>query len=334
MSMGNNSSVQAFIEANGAFTSSVYLGDGIYTRDPLPDRRLRCFVQAIADLAGKPMNQIRVLDLACYEGHYSIEFALHGAQVVGIEIRQANFNKARFLKQRLALPNVEFYQDDVRNLSGAKYGRFDVVLCAGFLYHLDFPAVFEAIENIHSVCDRLAIFETYISLKPVICKTYKGKTYWGNDYIEHEEEDSPDQKYRDLWSSIDNQQSFWLTQSSLCNALDHSGFTSVFVQMNPSLQKQPLDRHTVIAIKGATVPILSSPLTNEEVHLDWIDQRTRVATGPANATRNIAFRLSKRYLPKRVKNVIKNVGWKWGLMRKANMPDFNQLLPKDQREGK
>jgi hypothetical protein len=324
--------VNDFVHKNGRFTSPVHLGDGVYTRPPTAaDRRLRCFVQAVADLAGKPLNQLRVLDLACYEGHYTIEFALQGAQAVGIEVRDVNLNKARFLKERLGLDNVHFYQDDVRNLSVSKYGRFDVVLCAGFLYHLDAPAVFEAIENVNSVCDRMAIFETFISFKPVISTTYKGNTYWGRYYVEHDENDTPDQKNRALWASIDNPRSFWLTQASLCNALDHAGFTSVFVQANPSLEKQGLDRHTFIAMKGSAARVLSSPLTDQEIHLDWTERNSRIPHGPPNIHRSIAFRLGKQYLPQPVKDVIKNVGRKVGLMRKLNLPDFNQMLPKEQR---
>ena len=330
----SRAAVQEFIKEHGVFTSHVHLGDGVYTEGAeSSDRRMRCFVQAIADLVGKPLDQIRVLDLACCEGHYSIEFALHGAQVVGIEIRETNLNKARFLKERLGLDNVEFHQDDVRHLNAAKYGRFDVVLCAGFLYHLDSPAVFEAIENVYSVCDRLAIFETFISLKPVVSRAYKGRTYWGNEYVEHDENASPDEKYKDLWASIDNPRSFWLTLSSLCNALDHAGFSSVFVQTNPSLENQPLDRHTFVAIKGTTARMLSSPNTDREVELDWTEEYARVVEGPPNVTRSLAFRLSKQYIPQPVKNVIKGVGRKIGLMRKPQIPDFNQLLPPDKRDN-
>jgi SAM-dependent methyltransferase len=323
--------LEQFVRQCGAFSSSVKLRDGIYTQGPpSADRRLRCFVQAISDLAGKPLNELRVLDLACYEGHYSIELALQGAQVVGIEIREANLNKARFLKENLRLDNIEFYQDDVRNLSEAKYGRFDAILCAGFLYHLDSPAVFEAIENIYSVCDRLAIFETFISLKPAVSQTYKGKTYWGNYYIEHAETDSADEKYKDLWSSIDNPQSFWLTRPSLFNALEHAGFTSAFVQTNPSLEGQPADRDTIIALKGKTARIHSSPMTDQEIHRDWTERNARIVGGQPNVNRSLAFRLSKQFLPQPVKNALKSVGTKLGLMRKSQIPDFNRMLPPGQ----
>ena len=152
----------------------------------------------------------------------------------------------------------------------------------------------------------------------------------GSLYFEHDEKDSADKKYRALWSSIDNPRSFWLTQSSLCNALDHAGFSSVFVQMNPSLEKHPLDRHTIIAMKGSPARILSSPVTDQQIRLGWTE-KTRIKDGPPNLQRSLAFRLSKRYRPQPIKKVIKSVAWKLGLMKKVRFPEFNQLLPANQR---
>ncbi|MBC1220039.1 bifunctional 2-polyprenyl-6-hydroxyphenol methylase/3-demethylubiquinol 3-O-methyltransferase UbiG, partial [Nostoc sp. UCD120] len=85
---------------------------------------------------------MRILDLGCLEGLYSIGLALHGATVVGIEGREVNFQKAKFAKECLGLNNLEFIQDDVLNLSPEKYGYFDIVLCCGILYHLNVPEVF------------------------------------------------------------------------------------------------------------------------------------------------------------------------------------------------
>ena len=61
-------------------------------------------------------------------------------EVVGIEVREANFDKCRFVKERLAFTNLTFVNDDVWNLE--RYGIFDVVFCCGLLYHLDRPKQF------------------------------------------------------------------------------------------------------------------------------------------------------------------------------------------------
>ena len=58
---------------------AIDLGQGRSTMPPAADWRLRRIVQVAADLLGKPLSQARVLDLACLEGHYGIEFAMQGA---------------------------------------------------------------------------------------------------------------------------------------------------------------------------------------------------------------------------------------------------------------
>ena len=115
---------------------AIKLPGDIYTPEAAVDYRLRRILQIAADYAKKPLAQCRVLDLACLEGHYAIEFALQGATVVGIEGRAASVAKCDFVKRELELERADFYQDDVRNLSVAKYGRFDIVICSGLLYHL------------------------------------------------------------------------------------------------------------------------------------------------------------------------------------------------------
>src|SRR6266566_3867908 len=123
------------ISRYGAWTAhNIHLRDDIYTIAPKivgDEVKLRRIVQCVFDLAGGSVEGLRILDLACLEGLYAIEFARHNASCLGIEGREANIEKARFAKQMLQLDNLDFAQDDVRNLSVEKYGRFDVVLCLG-----------------------------------------------------------------------------------------------------------------------------------------------------------------------------------------------------------
>src|SRR5271165_2971548 len=88
-------SLDEFRSHHGEWTSmSTHLGGDTYTLPPVPDARLRLLVQVASDLAGKAISQLRVLDLACLEGHYAIEFALQGAEAVGIEYRAESVSKA------------------------------------------------------------------------------------------------------------------------------------------------------------------------------------------------------------------------------------------------
>src|SRR5689334_17072208 len=80
----------------GDWSSDIPLPHGVWTNgnQKIPQTRVKRVVQIAQDLCSKPLSQCRVLDLACLDGMFSIEFALHGAQTVGIEIREANVRKA------------------------------------------------------------------------------------------------------------------------------------------------------------------------------------------------------------------------------------------------
>ena len=256
------------VDEHGEWTAmSIRLAEGVHTLEPpTADHRLRRFTQLISDLTRKPLAELRVLDLACLEGHYGIELALHGAEVVGIEAREANLAKARFAAEVLGLDRVSLIRDDVRNLDPARHGFFDAVICSGILYHLDAPDVFHFVERISEACKGVAIFDTEIALRSPISVEYRGKVYHGLYYQEHRPEDSEADRMTDLWSSIDNVQSFWFTRPSLMNLLFETHFTSVLECHIPNHPDHPLDRRTFVAIKGEKVQVLSSPATDSLEH--------------------------------------------------------------------
>jgi 2-polyprenyl-3-methyl-5-hydroxy-6-metoxy-1,4-benzoquinol methylase len=250
---------------------NIYLGQGVHTMDRTDfyDPRLRRICQIIYDIAAKPIDQLRILDLACLEGIYSIELARRGAQVLGLEGREANVQKALFAKEVLGLINVEFVQDDVRNLSKEKYGTFDIVLCMGIQYHLDSPDVFDFMEKVAEVCSGFAIVDTHISYTNEVTQTYKSHTYAGRWFAEHDPSTTPEERLKINWASLDNVKSFWFTRPSLYNLLKHIGFTSVYECHNPLWSADAIDRVTLLAMKGHPAEFLSSPFLNEKPEEDW-----------------------------------------------------------------
>jgi SAM-dependent methyltransferase len=225
--------------------------------------KLRRVLQIVMDATRQPLNGVRILDLACLEGLYAIEFARHGARVVGIEVREASIEKAKFVRDTLSLENLDLIQDDVRNLSKEKYGDFDVVLCLGILYHLDAPDVFPFLERIGEVCQDIAIIDTSIALGPTTSFAYKGVTYWGHKVKEHNSDDTPEEKIKRYWASLDNVSSFHLSKSSLYCMLSRVGFTSVYECYIPPEPTKPINRITLLAIKGGQQEMMNSPLMNE-----------------------------------------------------------------------
>jgi len=271
------------VQRFGAWTAhNIQLAEDVYTIDHRivgDELKLRRILQMTTDLAGGQLGQLRVLDLACLEGLYSVEMARHGAQVVGIEGREANIAKARFAKEVLGLANLEFVQDDVRNLSRQKYGEFDVILCLGILYHLDVPDVFTQVERIAECCKRFAIIDTHISLSGELLQQHNGRDYRGHFIQEHAPAATAEQRAKSLWASLDNVRSFWFTRASLLNLLAHTGFTSVYECFNPAEIHKPADRITLLALKGQPQTLLASPLTNALPHDDWPEQKDASSGG-------------------------------------------------------
>lgn len=260
---------KSIIENYGKWTAhNIKLADDIYTidKDFIDDRKaINCILQIIADNAKKKISDARILDLGCLEGMYSIELGLHGAEVVGIEGRQANIVKARFAKECLGLENITFIQDDVLNVSPEKYGYFDIILCCGILYHLNTPDVFKFLENMGEMCTGFTIIDTHYGEAEEYRK-YNEKQYWGRIFQEFNEETKPEDKEKSLWAALHNNQSFWFTPYSLFNLLKASKYTSVYQCFIPIVPGQHDDRFMLLAHKnkGINTKLTTSNETIEE----------------------------------------------------------------------
>ena len=298
---------------------SIYLGDGVHTLPPAADGRLRRILQVASDLTGKPLDQMRILDLACLEGHYAVEFALHGSQVVGIELREENLAKAEFVKNYLRLNRLVLSLDDVRNLSLEKYGEFDVVICSGILYHLDVPDVFQFVRSIYEVCTHLAIFDTQIALNPVETVAFENEEYHGIWYKEHDEAADRETKLEDVWASVDNVRSFWLTAPSLANLVAKAGFSSFYECLNPH-HDVPEDRRSYAAIKGPSATVLSSPRTAEM----GFTPKPEISPSPLQSQfiHKPVFLFWKQALPQPVKDAIKPILRKLRLLPPDPTPPY------------
>ena len=297
------------VDKFGPWTASnIHLDGDLYTigkKIQGDEIKLRRILQIVSDTARRPLESLRLLDLACHEGIYAIEFARHGARVVGIEGREAHIEKAKFVKEALSLDNLNVFQDDVRNLSEEKYGSFDVVLCLGILYHLDVPDVFSFIERIGEVCNDIAIIDTRIAFGPTESYTYKGIEYLGHRIQEgHHQNDTTYEKMKRYWASLDNLTSFHLSRISLYCMLCRVGFTSVYECYIPPEITKPIDRITILAIKGSRQQIINSPLMDKYP----IDNSPKDFTGYKIERIYGKFYRISRLIPQKIRVLMKSGG--------------------------
>jgi tRNA (mo5U34)-methyltransferase len=112
-----------------------------YARFPIP-----------ADLTGK-----RVLDIGAWDGWFSFEAELHGAEVTAIDcVEIANFLEIqKKLASRVSYRILDFYE-----LPAAGLGVFDFVFCLGILYHLKHPLL--ALEIVCALTTDTAIVESFV----------------------------------------------------------------------------------------------------------------------------------------------------------------------------
>jgi SAM-dependent methyltransferase len=264
----------------GEWTYDIPLPYNIWTCGNLnvPHTRLKRLFQCVNDISNKPISECRILDLGCLDGMFSIEFALHGAETIGVEIREANIKKAIFCKEVLGLENLEFRQDDVRNISVETYGKFDAIICSGILYHLPGIDAINLINKMYEMTEKLVIIDTHISIEPIEKIEYENNEYSGCIFREHSDHANSEDKEKRLWASADNTFSFWFTRPSLINILNKVGFSSVYECFtpihinfgNPGFEHQ--DRCTIVAIKGKKSQIRTSPSSND-IQENWPENR-------------------------------------------------------------
>jgi SAM-dependent methyltransferase len=240
---------------------NIRLADGLYTISAQPtgdEVKLRRVTQLVLDVCGGSLRDVRVLDLACLEGMYALELARRGADVVAIEGREANLEKARFAGRALGV-EVDFQLGDVRDLSRERHGEFDVVLALGILYHLDAPDLFALVERIGDVCRRTLVVDTAVGGKGSEELIHDGREYRGIRLVEHAPEATETDRLQTVWSSLDNLTAVALTRPSLERLLAVGGFTSVLECHVPAEPRKEVDRVTLLALKGAPAGALLTP---------------------------------------------------------------------------
>jgi SAM-dependent methyltransferase len=248
------------VRRDGAWWDNFELADGVWTRQAsgMPNPRILRTVQIVEDLARKPLTECRILDLACADGHFALEFAMRGAAVVGVEGRETGIRKAVFAQEALGLENATFVCEDVRAVSVDRFGPFDIVLCLGILYHLPANALVDFLRTLAKMCSDLLLIDTLISLSSEACFTCEGRTYHGTLLREHLRGDTEEMKRDRPRASLRNDISFVLSRPSLVNLLSDVGFSSVYECFNPPV-RGVRTRCTFLAVRGNRTKLKTFP---------------------------------------------------------------------------
>ena len=205
------------------------------------DLRLKAIVRILSLLYHGRLADLHVADLGCLEGGFALALAQNEANALGIEARARELEKATLLKEHFELPNLRFIQGDVKDFTSERFGRFDVVLALGILYHLDKPALW--LNQIASATKAVLIVDTHYApsddaslavidprlarlsqLEQIEVGGWTSEGRWFTEYADNEDRE------KQVWASYSNRKSFWLTKESILLALMRSGFDLVLEQ--------------------------------------------------------------------------------------------------------
>ena len=175
----------------------------------------------------------KFLDMGGADGYEARALSVRGAaQAVTLEAKDSAHQQAKKSEKLFEYKSYKALNGDARIVDTLGLGHFDVVLCFGFLYHMANP--YNVLKRIANVTDDLLLLEThvapdyheeaYLVAKHRGALMHKFKTL----YLDGEKFEGRICIHRgdhnDSKGSLDENWSFWLTQSSLIKALTRSGF--------------------------------------------------------------------------------------------------------------
>jgi len=98
---------------------------------------------------------VSAIDVGCGIGHYSSYLTSLGLHVTGLDGRSENISSAQ-----TSNPETRFISASIEDLADVEIGSYDLVFCAGLLYHLENP--FKAIRNMRALCKSVCVVESRV----------------------------------------------------------------------------------------------------------------------------------------------------------------------------
>jgi tRNA (mo5U34)-methyltransferase len=137
------------------------------TRAKRHARRLPYLFDPLVKACGGSLAGRRVLDLGCNAGFWALAALRRGADfVLGVDARRMHLEQAKlvFEVEGVDAARYRFVEADLMAADWAAWGRFDVVLCLGLLYHVDRPV--ELLARIAATGSRYVVIDTALSQLP------------------------------------------------------------------------------------------------------------------------------------------------------------------------
>lgn len=195
-----------------------------------------------------PLHDKSIIEMGPQEAAHTILMHNFGAKkIISLEGRLSSYIKCCVIKNVFELTNAKFYLEDLRSVELKKFGKFDVCLCSGILYHLPNPAEF--IAKISEVAPRILINSHYSNSKfpptEEVDITTNGKKYKGKKYDEVD--------INHINSGL-QQYSFWFYKEDFIQVLKDVGYDKVEVLKDWSIEdpELKLPAITIYAEKSTT----------------------------------------------------------------------------------
>ncbi len=97
--------------------------------------------KSVRKMLPESLEGMRVLDLGCNAGHYSVQAALLGAdEVIGIDLSKVWYPQALFVKEHFESKhgplNIKYINKNISDVKLEELGHFDYVFALAILYHI------------------------------------------------------------------------------------------------------------------------------------------------------------------------------------------------------
>ena len=147
------------------------------------DSRLKKILVVYNQIKKQLVRELKVLDLGCAQGYFSLNLAKEGAFVSGVDCNQENINLCNKLSNIHNLTNVEFKKDKIQNfLKNNPLQDYDLVLGLSVFHHICHEEGYQFTKSLIKKTAEVipnGIYELALSSEPL---------YWAKSLNENEKE--------------------------------------------------------------------------------------------------------------------------------------------------